>query len=70
MFAPFSEDMSKTFMMNFRVDDLDKMVTQLRANGNEVTIDEGNPYPNGLFANVFDPGGNPIQLWQLQHNPA
>lgn len=77
VFAPFSadttyfgEDMSKTFMMNFRVDDLDKMVAQLRANGNEVTMDEGNPYPNGLFANVTDPEGNPIQLWQPQHNPA
>lgn len=77
VFAPFSadttyfgEDMSKTFMMNFRVDDLDKMVAQLRANGNDVTMDEGNPYPNGLFANVMDPEGNPIQLWQPQHNPA
>lgn len=76
VFAPFSadttyfgEDMSKTFMMNFRVDDLDKMVAQLRANGNDVTMDEGNPYPNGLFANVMDPEGNPIQLWQPQHNP-
>ena len=77
VFAPFShdttffgEDMSKTFMMNFRVDNLEKKVAQLRANGSEVTMDEGNPYPNGVFAMVFDPEGNPIQLWEPQHNPA
>lgn len=71
VFAPFSEDTtyfgpdnSKTFMMNFRVRSLEKMVEQLRENGNEVTLDEGNPYPNGSFANVFDPEGNPIQLWE------
>lgn len=75
VFAPFPQDSpyfdtAKSFMMNFRVIDLEKMVAQLRANGNDVTIDEGNPYPNGLFANVTDPEGNPIQLWQPQHNPA
>ena len=77
VFAPFAhdttyfgDDTSKTFMMNFRVDDLEKMVAQLRANGNDVTMDEGNPYPNGLFANVVDPEGNPIQLWEPQHSPA
>lgn len=69
VFAPFPEssdyfDTSKAFMMNFRVRNLDKMVAQLRANGNEVTMDEGNPYPNGSFANVADPEGNPIQLWE------
>lgn len=77
VFAPFptdmpmfGEDASKTFILNFRVIDLEKMVAQLRANGNEVTMDEGNPYPNGLFASLFDPEGNPIQLWEPQHNPA
>lgn len=76
VFAPFGQDttyfgddMSKTFMLNFRVASLDKMVAQLRANGNDVTMDEGNPYPNGVFASVFDPEGNPIQLWEPQHNP-
>lgn len=75
VFAPFSanttyfgEDNSKTFMLNFRVDSLEKMVAQLRANGNEVKVDPDNPYPNGLFARVYDPEGNPIQLWEPQHN--
>ena len=75
VFAPFPHDTSmfgddetKTFMLNFRVTSLEKMVAQLRANGSDVAVDEGNPYPNGLFATVFDPEGNPIQLWEPQHN--
>jgi glyoxylase I family protein len=76
VFAPFGQDttyfgddMAKTFMLNLRVIDLAKMVAQLEANGNQVTLDEGNPYPNGLFAKLSDPEGNPIQLWEPQHNP-
>jgi len=75
VFAPFGqdttyfgEDLSKTFMLNFRVNDLEKMVAQLESNGSQVTLDAGNPHPNGLFASVFDPEGNPIQLWEPQHN--
>lgn len=71
VFAPFSQDStffgddpSKTFVFNFRVIDLEKMVAQLRTNGNEVALDEGNPYPNGSFANLVDPEGNPIQIWE------
>ena len=76
VFAPFNadttyfgDDMSKTFMLNFRVESLERMVAQLRANGNEVTEDPNNPYPNGLFARVYDPEGNPIELWEPQDNP-
>lgn len=75
MFAPFNEDTayfgddkSKSFMLNFRVASLEKMVAQLRGNGNEVTIDPDNPHPNGSFARVYDPEGNPVELWEPQHN--
>jgi catechol 2,3-dioxygenase-like lactoylglutathione lyase family enzyme len=57
------------FMLNLRVISLEKMVAQLRAHGNEVIEDPDNPYPNGLFARVYDPEGNPIELWEPQHNP-
>ena len=43
--------------------DLAKMTAQLRANGIAVEVDP-ETYPNGLFAKVVDPEGNPIQLWQ------
>ena len=69
IFAPFKED-TKYFgdprlqwMINFRVRDLDKMVAQLRARGITVDLDS-EAYPNGRFARLSDPEGNPIQLWQ------
>ncbi len=49
--------------VNFRVDDLDAMVRQLRAVNIEVTVDP-EQFPNGRFANLHDPEGNPVQLWQ------
>jgi glyoxylase I family protein len=68
-FAPFKEtsdyfgDASKVWMLNFRVRDLDKMAAQLHAAGIEVKMDP-QAYPNGRFARVHDPEGNPIELWQ------
>lgn len=69
VFAPFPEDTdyfgsnSQLWMINFRVDDLSAMVAQLVRAGVEVTVDE-NDYPNGRFARLHDPEGNPIELWQ------
>ena len=69
VFAPFPQDSEMigspehTWMINFRVDDLDAMVDQLRRAGETVDVDPER-YPNGLFAEVRDPEGNGIQLWQ------
>jgi predicted enzyme related to lactoylglutathione lyase len=49
--------------INFRVGDLAAMVEQLRSNGIEVAVDD-EAYPNGRFAQLHDPEGNAIQLWQ------
>jgi predicted enzyme related to lactoylglutathione lyase len=68
-FAPFPEDSSyfgnpaKSWMLNFRVRDLDAMVAQLRSAGISVAVDE-NDYPNGRFAKLHDPEGNPLELWE------
>ena len=68
-FAPFKEtsdyfgDAHKFWMVNFRVRDLDKMAAQLQAAGIAVKIDVQS-YPNGRFARLHDPEGNPIELWQ------
>lgn len=51
------------WMVNFRVRDLDAMVGQLRAAGIAVEVDP-ETYPNGVFAQLADPDGNPIQLWE------
>jgi len=68
-FSPFPEntkyfgDPQKTWMINFRVHDMDKMVAQLRAAGIEVKDPES--YPGlGRFTRLHDPEGNPIELWQ------
>ncbi len=72
VFAPFEKtteyfgDADKQFMLNFRVADLDAMIGQLEAAGIEVRRDPDSPYPNGSFAWLNDPEGNPIELWQPQ----
>lgn len=69
IFAPFREtsgyfgDPQKDWMVNFRVRDLDKMAAQLEAAGIAVKVDP-QTYPNGRFARLNDPEGNPIELWQ------
>lgn len=49
--------------INFRVADLEAMVAQLRSAGIEVDVDT-EEYPNGSFAQLQDPEGNSVQLWQ------
>jgi predicted enzyme related to lactoylglutathione lyase len=69
VFAPFPKDTDyfgnkdQGWMVNFRVRDLDAMVTQLRASGIAVTVDP-EAYPNGRFARLHDPEGNPVELRQ------
>ena len=58
-FAPSTS----SFMINYRVDDLDALLAQLRADGVEVV---GGPesHENGKFAWVMDPDGNNVELWE------
>jgi hypothetical protein len=39
------------------------MVAQLQKSGIAVEIDPEN-YPNGRFARLHDPEGNPLELWE------
>jgi glyoxylase I family protein len=69
VFAPFEESTdyfgsaARQWMVNFRVRSLEAMAAQLRAAGVSVEIDPQH-YPNGRFARLYDPEGNPIELWQ------
>jgi glyoxylase I family protein len=69
VFAPFPQDSAmigppeRTWMINFRVEDLNAIVDQLRGAGETVEVDPQR-YPNGRFAELRDPEGNGIQLWQ------
>jgi glyoxylase I family protein len=69
VFAPFPAttdyfgDPARSWMVNFRVRDLDAMVAQLRAAEIAVEVDP-TAYPNGRFARLHDPEGNPVELWE------
>lgn len=53
----------QTAMINYRVDDLEGLLTQLRAAG--VNIDPKREVaPYGKFAWITDPEGNRLELWQ------
>jgi catechol 2,3-dioxygenase-like lactoylglutathione lyase family enzyme len=69
VFAPFPRDTDyfgnpqQQWMVNFRVRDLDAMVEQLLTAGITVAVDP-EAHPNGRFAHLHDPEGNPIELWE------
>ncbi len=68
VFSPFQADTDyfaadKTFMLNFRVADLEVMTTQLRAADIEVSH-ESEMEGIGRFARIHDPEGNAIELWE------
>ncbi|HYJ92552.1 MAG TPA: VOC family protein [Pyrinomonadaceae bacterium] len=52
-----------SFMINYRVDDLDGLLSQLKDAGVEIV---GGPDSddNGKFAWIMDPDGNKVELWE------
>ena len=52
-----------SFMINYRIDNMDEMLEQLKANGVEIV---GGPdsAENGKFAWIMDPDGNKVELWE------
>lgn len=69
LWTPFAEDTTyfgpsaQSFMINFRVDDLDSLLAQLRDAGVEVEprVDDSE---YGRFGWIKDPDGNRVELWQ------
>ena len=51
------------FMINYRVDNLDELIAQLRADGIPIA---GGPesHENGRFAWILDPDENKVELWE------
>ena len=52
-----------SFMINYRVDNLDEMLAQLRASGIEI-VKGPESAENGKFAWIMDPEGNKVELWE------
>jgi predicted enzyme related to lactoylglutathione lyase len=70
VFSPFAADTDyfpadKQWMLNFRVDGLDALKTDLEAKGIDVITNPEWDAPGvGRFARIFDPEGNQIELWE------
>jgi predicted enzyme related to lactoylglutathione lyase len=71
--SPFSaktdyfEPSKKEFMINYRVENLEKLVEELKASG--VTIlDTIEVYEYGKFIHILDPESNKIELWEPVDN--
>ncbi|OOG60990.1 glyoxalase [Rhodanobacter sp. B05] len=69
LWSPFAADTSyfgsgpQSCMLNFRVDDLDALLAQLRADG--VVVDERVDQSEfGRFGWITDPEGTRVELWQ------
>ena len=68
IFSPFAEnsdyfDTNRSFMLNFRVNDIDAMLAQLRNAGIAITHEQTMD-GIGRFARIHDPEGTPIELWE------
>ena len=59
----YFEPSDKAFMVNLRVDDLEAVLTELRAHGVHV-LDRREDGPNGKFGYVLDPEGTLLELWE------
>ena len=58
-FAPSTS----SFMINYRVDNLDEMLDQLKQNGVDI-VSGPESHENGKFAWIMDPDGNKVELWE------
>lgn len=52
-----------SFMINYRVDNLDELLASLRAAGVEI-LKGPDADDNGKFAWIADPDGNKVELWE------
>ena len=54
---------TKDFMINYRVENLEELVEQLKKDGVEI-VDEMETYDYGKFIHIIDLEGNKIELWE------
>lgn len=52
-----------SFMINYRVDDLDGLLARLRS-ANVAVVQGPEAHENGKFAWILDPDGNKVELWE------
>jgi predicted enzyme related to lactoylglutathione lyase len=61
--TPYFKPSEKEFMINYRVENLEGLVDEMRASGVEI-LDEIETYEYGKFVHILDPENNKIELWE------
>ncbi len=59
----YFEPSAKDFIINYRVDDLEAIVEQLKKEGVTI-VDKIETYDYGKFVHIVDVEGNKVQLWE------
>jgi predicted enzyme related to lactoylglutathione lyase len=59
----YFEPSTKEFMVNYRVENIEEIVEELKKNGVTV-LDEIETYEYGKFVHILDPENNKIELWE------
>ena len=59
----YFEPSEKDFMINYRVEDLEALVEQLKKDGVNI-VDKIESFEYGKFVHIVDPEGNKIELWE------
>mgnify|MGYP000630684749 FL=1 len=59
----YFEPSEKDYMINYRVENMEKLVEELKAAGVTV-LDDIATYEYGKFVHIMDPEGNKLELWE------
>lgn len=59
----YFEPSQKEFMFNFRVENLEALMEELKKEGVQI-VGEMQVHEYGKFAHILDPEGNKIELWE------
>lgn len=59
----YFEPSKKDFMINYRVENIEALVEELKRDGVTI-VDDIKTYDYGKFVHILDPEGNAIELWE------
>ena len=65
----YFEPSEKEFMINYRVENIERLVEDLKKAGVKV-LDDIEVFEYGKFVHIMDPDGNKIELWEPIDSPS
>ncbi len=63
----YFEPSTKDFMINYRVENLEKLIEELKKEGVTI-VDKMETYDYGKFVHIMDMEGNKVELWEPTNN--